>query len=201
MLHPVLRDASHSASRARRARSSAGAGAESRRSCASFRDSTILTSDASASAAVISGTSRWRASGAPPPSSRRSVCTRKAGPSVYEREGGREREIPYNKGYLRASPSPTPRCVTLMMLKGPETAPQDVLLFNDTVFYNIKYGRMDATDKEVSSHWCLAATADGTRPVVLFCALSSVLRAYAILPADLTRFNGRCLLSALPFPS
>lgn len=27
--------------------------------------------------------------------------------------------------------------------------PKDVLLFNDTIFYNIKYGRMDATEEEV----------------------------------------------------
>src|SRR5690606_8835285 len=27
--------------------------------------------------------------------------------------------------------------------------PQDTVLFNDTIFYNIKYGRPDATDEEV----------------------------------------------------
>lgn len=27
--------------------------------------------------------------------------------------------------------------------------PQDVVLFNDTIFYNIRYGRLDATAEEV----------------------------------------------------
>jgi hypothetical protein len=41
------------------------------------------------------------------------------------------------------SPSPT------SYLPHPPSPPQDTVLFHDTIFYNIKYGRLDATDEEV----------------------------------------------------
>ena len=43
------------------------------------------------------------------------------------------------------------REVTQQSLRGAiGVVPQDTVLFNDTIFYNIKYGRADATDAEVS---------------------------------------------------
>ena len=41
--------------------------------------------------------------------------------------------------------------------------PQDTVLFNDTIFYNIKYGRADATDEEVYAAAKLAQIDDFVR--------------------------------------